>query len=87
MENKNVNITLISLGCSKNLIDGENMSTELKKAGYNVINDVENSDIVVINTCGFIESAKKEAIDTILEDNRYRLSVTEISRGYLKGTT
>ena len=62
-----VKITLIALGCSKNLVDCENMSTELKEAGYNVINDVENSDIVVINTCGFIESAKKEAIDAILE--------------------
>ena len=63
----NIKITLLALGCSKNLIDCENMSTELKNAGYNVINDVPESDIVVINTCGFIESAKKEAIDAILE--------------------
>ncbi len=66
-DNKNIKITLLALGCSKNLIDCENMSTELKNAGYNVINDVAGSDIVVINTCGFIESAKKEAIDAILE--------------------
>ena len=65
--NDSIKITLLALGCSKNLIDCENMSTELKKAGYNVINDVPESDIVVINTCGFIESAKKEAIDAILE--------------------
>ena len=52
-----IKITLLALGCSKNLIDCENMSTELKNAGYNVINDVPESDIVVINTCGFIESA------------------------------
>ena len=58
-DNKNIKITLLALGCSKNLVDCENMSTELKKAGYNVINDVPASDIVVINTCGFIESAKK----------------------------
>ena len=66
-DNKNIKITLLALGCSKNLIDCENMSTDLKNAGYNVINDVAGSDIVVINTCGFIESAKKEAIDAILE--------------------
>lgn len=65
--NKDIKITLLALGCSKNLIDCENMSTQLKQAGYNVINDVPESDIVVINTCGFIESAKKEAIDAILE--------------------
>ena len=65
--NKDIKITLLALGCSKNLIDCENMSTQLKQAGYDVINDVPESDIVVINTCGFIESAKKEAIDAILE--------------------
>ena len=85
MENKNVNITLISLGCSKNLIDGENMSTELKKAGYNVINDVENSDIVVINTCGFIESAKKEAIDTILEVADYKVPEGNVKKIIVTG--
>ena len=65
--NKDIKITLLALGCSKNLIDCENMSTQLKLAGFDVINDVPESDIVVINTCGFIESAKKEAIDAILE--------------------
>ena len=45
--NNNIKITLLALGCSKNLIDCENMSTELKKAGYNVINDVPESDIVL----------------------------------------
>ena len=58
--NKDIKITLLALGCSKNLIDCENMSTQLKLAGFDVINDVPESDIVVINTCGFIESAKKE---------------------------
>ena len=72
-ENSSIKITLLALGCSKNLIDCENMSTELKKAGYNVINNIEDSDIVVINTCGFIESAKTEAIDTILEVADYKV--------------
>ena len=70
--NNNIKITLIALGCSKNLVDCETMSTCLKNAGYNVINDVPDSDIVVINTCGFIESAKKEAIDTILNVADYK---------------
>ena len=70
--NKNIKITLIALGCSKNLVDCENMSTCLKTAGYDVINDVPESDIVVINTCGFIESAKKEAIDAILNVADYK---------------
>ena len=70
--NNNIKITLIALGCSKNLVDCETMSTCLKNAGYNVINDVPESDIVVINTCGFIESAKKEAIDTILNVADYK---------------
>ena len=70
--NKNIKITLLALGCSKNLVDCENMSTCLKTAGYDVINDVPESDIVVINTCGFIESAKKEAIDAILNVADYK---------------
>ena len=71
-DNKNIKITLLALGCSKNLVDCETMSTLLKEAGYNVINDVPASDIVVINTCGFIESAKKEAIDAILDVADYK---------------
>ena len=52
--NKDIKITLLALGCSKNLIDCENMSTQLKLAGFDVINDVPESDIVVINTCGYL---------------------------------
>ncbi|MCR5490256.1 MAG: 30S ribosomal protein S12 methylthiotransferase RimO [Saccharofermentans sp.] len=71
-DKKSIKITLLALGCSKNLVDCETMSTLLKEAGYNVINDVPASDIVVINTCGFIESAKKEAIDAILDVADYK---------------
>lgn len=67
MKKDNINISLIALGCSKNLVDAECMIRLLKDAGYNVINDIEDSDVVIINTCGFIESAKREAIDTILQ--------------------
>ena len=83
--NENIKITLISLGCSKNLIDCENMSTELKKAGYTIINDVPVSDIVIINTCGFIESAKKEAIDAILEVADYKVPAGNVKKIIVSG--
>ena len=84
-DNSNIRITLLALGCSKNLIDCENMSTELKNAGYNVINDVAGSDIVVINTCGFIESAKKEAIDAILEVADYKIPNGNVKKIVVSG--
>ena len=60
-------VSMISLGCSKNLVDSECMTAILKKDGYVMVDDLSKAEAVVINTCGFIESAKKEAIDTILE--------------------
>ncbi|MCH4153090.1 MAG: 30S ribosomal protein S12 methylthiotransferase RimO [Saccharofermentans sp.] len=67
-----IKITLISLGCSKNLVDCECMSRMLRDYGYSIIDDVSDSDVAVINTCGFIESAKSEAIDTILRCADYK---------------
>ncbi|MBP5493238.1 MAG: 30S ribosomal protein S12 methylthiotransferase RimO [Clostridiales bacterium] len=64
---KNHNISIISLGCSKNLVDSECMTTILKEEGYVFVDDISLAEAVIINTCGFIESAKTEAIDTILE--------------------
>lgn len=63
-----INVSIIALGCSKNLVDAECMSTKLREAGFNIIDSDDDSDVVIINTCGFIESAKKEAIDTILRE-------------------
>ncbi|MCD8203708.1 MAG: 30S ribosomal protein S12 methylthiotransferase RimO [Coprobacillus sp.] len=60
-------IGLISLGCHKNLVDSENILGYLESVGYEVTSDIEESDIVIINTCGFIEAAKRESINTILE--------------------
>ena len=59
-------IGLISLGCSKNLVDSEAMLGQLVDKGYSICPDPSDSDIIIINTCGFIEPAKKESIDTIL---------------------
>jgi ribosomal protein S12 methylthiotransferase len=58
---------MISLGCAKNLVDSERMLALLEKGGYSLTADPADADIAVINTCGFIQSAKEEAIDTILE--------------------
>lgn len=60
-------IGFISLGCAKNLVNSEQMLYLLSEAGFEIVSSVENADAVVINTCGFIESAKSEAIDNILE--------------------
>ena len=61
-------INVISLGCSKNVVDSEHLMAQLAAAGYEVVFDSESTDakVVVINTCGFIGDAKKESIDTIL---------------------
>ena len=60
------NIGFISLGCAKNQVDCERMMYRVQEAGHSVLSDIPGSDVVVINTCGFIDSAKSEAIDYIL---------------------
>ena len=60
-------IGLISLGCAKNLVDSEQMLWLLDEAGYEFTTDIDEADAVVVNTCGFIDEAKSEAIENILE--------------------
>ena len=60
-------VGFVSLGCSKNLIDTEMAIGLFKKNKFEIVNDVEKAEIIIVNTCGFIESAKQEAINTILE--------------------
>lgn len=67
-----MNVGFISLGCSKNLIDTEVAIGMFKNKNYKIVNDPKESDIIVVNTCGFIESAKEEAINTILEMAEYK---------------
>ena len=67
-----MNVGFVSLGCSKNLIDTEATIGLFKKHNFKIVNSPENADILVINTCGFIESAKEEAINTILEMAEYK---------------
>jgi len=65
-------VGFISLGCPKNLVDSEVMMGHLKQNGYEITADAADADTVVVNTCGFIDSAKKESIETILEAARLK---------------
>ena len=62
-----IKVGMVSLGCAKNQVDGEVLMASLKNAGFETVDDAAMADIAIVNTCGFIESAKQEAIDTILE--------------------
>ncbi|MBQ8622935.1 MAG: 30S ribosomal protein S12 methylthiotransferase RimO [Oscillospiraceae bacterium] len=62
-----IRVGMVSLGCPKNQVDAEHMLYNLREAGYEIIADAALADVVVVNTCGFIDSAKQEAIETILE--------------------
>ncbi len=66
------NIGVISLGCSKNRVDTEKMLGLLEAAGHTVVSDPAQADVLIVNTCGFIEPAKQESIDTILEMAAYK---------------
>lgn len=65
-------IGLVSLGCAKNLVDSEHMLALLRAAGWEITEDMAEADVGVVNTCGFIEAAKSEAIETILETAQYK---------------
>ena len=65
-------VGFVSLGCSKNLVDTEIVIGHFKKNNFEIVNNPEIADIILINTCGFIESAKEEAINTILEMAEYK---------------
>lgn len=62
-----VKVGMVSLGCPKNQVDAEMLLSNIKRDGFEITADAQQADVVVINTCGFIESAKQESIDSILE--------------------
>ena len=62
-----IKVGMVSLGCSKNLVDSERMLYKLRQRGYELVTEPGLADVAVVNTCGFIQSAKEEAIDTIIE--------------------
>ena len=67
-----MNVGFVSLGCSKNLLDTEMTIGLFKNNNFNIVNDPSKADIIVVNTCGFIQSAKEEAINTLLEMAEYK---------------
>ena len=71
-------VALISLGCAKNLVDSENILGLLLKNDYKIVTNKDEADIVIINTCGFINASKKESIDVILDNinKKYKVVVT-----------
>lgn len=71
-KHKALHVGLISLGCDKNRVDSEIMLTYLRDAGYKFTSNAANADILIVNTCGFIKSARTESMDTINEMSEYR---------------
>lgn len=67
-----ITAAIISLGCNKNLVDSEIMAGTLEKGGIMIIENPENADVIIVNTCGFIEDAKTEAVDTIFRMAEYK---------------
>ena len=67
-----MNVGFVSLGCSKNLLDTEMTIGLFRNNKFNIVNDPSKADIIVVNTCGFIQSAKEEAINTLLEMAEYK---------------
>ncbi|MDD2585569.1 MAG: 30S ribosomal protein S12 methylthiotransferase RimO [Syntrophomonadaceae bacterium] len=67
-----MDIGFISLGCAKNLVDTEIMMAAVKASGHKIVNSLERAEAIIINTCGFINEAKEEAIDTIIETGKLK---------------
>jgi ribosomal protein S12 methylthiotransferase len=72
VEEQPLRVGLISLGCAKNLVDAEIMLGTLLKDGVEITNDAEHADVVIVNTCSFIDSAQEESVDAILESAEVR---------------
>ncbi len=71
-EKRPVKVGLISLGCAKNLVDAEIMLGSLMQSGMEITNDAQTADVVIVNTCSFIDAAQEESVDTILESAEVR---------------
>src|SRR5580658_6566036 len=67
-----IKVGFVSLGCAKNLVDSEVMLGSLLRDGMQLTEDAKEADVVIVNTCGFIEGSKKESIDAILKANELR---------------
>lgn len=67
MNNKHSKLALITLGCAKNTVDSEEILKQIENSSYHIVNNADKADVLVINTCGFIEEAKEESLDAIFE--------------------
>ena len=65
-------VGVVSLGCDKNRVDSEIMLYNLRRGGFEITNDPSEAEIIIVNTCAFLESARQEAIETTLEMARYK---------------
>ena len=62
-------VAIVTMGCARNEVDSEELAGRLAADGWTLVSDVESAEVAVVNTCGFIESAKKDSIDALLEAN------------------
>ena len=78
-----ITAAIISLGCNKHLVDSEIMAGTLEKGGIKIIENPENADVIIVNTCGFIEDAKTEAVDTIFRMAEYKKEMVAVDKDAL----
>ena len=72
MSNEENKISLVTLGCAKNLVDTEMLVGGLKNNSYKIVEKPLESDVVIVNTCGFLDKAREESVDTILDLGRLK---------------
>src|SRR6476620_12256044 len=62
-----LSVAVVTLGCARNEVDSEELAGRLEAGGFRLVDDAEDADTVMVNTCGFVEAAKKDSVDTLLE--------------------
>ena len=67
-------VALVTLGCARNEVDSEELAGRLEADGWQLVEDAEEADVAVVNTCGFVEAAKKDSVDALLEANDHALA-------------
>ena len=65
-------VALVTLGCTRNEVDSEELAGRLEAEGWTLVDDAEAADVAVVNTCGFVESAKKDSVDALLEASQLK---------------
>lgn len=81
--NKSLNIFFDTLGCAKNIVDTNKMQETLQDKGHNIVENANTADVIVLNTCAFIEAASQESIDTFFEYRNYYKNIKIIVCGCL----